>query len=448
MKIVILGAGESGVGAAILAQQKGYEVFVSDMGHIQDKYKAQLSAHNLRWEEGKHTPEAILDADEVIKSPGIPETAPMVRALREKGIPIISEIEFAGRYTQARTICITGSNGKTTTTSLIYHILQKAGFNVGLAGNIGRSFALQVAEGDVDWYVIELSSFQLDDMFHFRADIAVLLNITPDHLDRYDFKMENYVASKMRILQNQRPQDTFIYWAGDEHIPTQLQQLAPASRLLAFADAPEAGAAAYAENGLLTIDQRTPFTMALSELSLPGRHNLRNSMAAALAAQSAGVDEATIRAGLADFPGVPHRLEKVADVAGVHYVNDSKATNVDACYCALESMQTPVVLILGGTDKGNDYNEIAPLVREKCRALVFLGADNSKLQDFFANFNLPISDTHSMKDCVAACAAAAQPGDTVLLSPCCASFDLFRNMGDRGDQFKALVRAMQSAEKV
>lgn len=446
MKIVILGAGESGVGAAILAQQKGYEVFVSDMGHIQDKYKAQLSAHNLRWEEGKHTPETILDADEVIKSPGIPETAPMVRALREKGTPVISEIEFAGRYTQARTICITGSNGKTTTTSLIYHILQKAGFNVGLAGNIGRSFALQVAEGDVDWYVTELSSFQLDDMFHFRADIAVLLNITPDHLDRYDFKMENYVASKMRILQNQRPQDTFIYWAGDEHIPTQLQQLAPASRLLAFADAPEAGAAAYAENSLLTIDQPTPFTMALSELSLPGRHNLRNSMAAALAAQSAGIDEATIRAGLADFPGVPHRLEKVADVAGVHYVNDSKATNVDACYCALESMQTPVVLILGGTDKGNDYKEIAPLVREKCRALVFLGADNSKLQDFFANFNLPISDTHSMKDCVAACAAAAQPGDTVLLSPCCASFDLFRNMGDRGDQFKALVRAMQTTE--
>lgn len=447
MKIVILGAGESGVGAAILAQQKGYEVFVSDMGHIQDKYKTQLSAHNLRWEEGKHTPEAILDADEVIKSPGIPETAPMARALREKGIPVISEIEFAGRYTQARTICITGSNGKTTTTSLIYHILQKAGFNVGLAGNIGRSFALQVAEGDVDWYVIELSSFQLDDMFRFRADIAVLLNITPDHLDRYDFKMENYVASKMRILQNQRPQDTFIYWTGDEYIPTQLQQLAPASRLLAFADAPEAGVAAYAENDLLTIKQPAPFTMALSELSLSGRHNLRNSMAAALAAQSAGVDEATIRAGLADFPGVPHRLEKVADVAGVHYVNDSKATNVDACYCALESMQTPVVLILGGTDKGNDYNEIAPLVREKCRALVFLGADNSKLQDFFANFNLPISDTHSMKDCVAACAAAAQPGDTVLLSPCCASFDLFRNMGDRGDQFKALVRAMQSAEK-
>ena len=447
MKIVILGAGESGVGAAILAQQKGYEVFVSDMGHIQDKYKAQLSAHNLRWEEGKHTPEAILDADEVIKSPGIPETAPMVRALREKGIPVISEIEFAGRYTQARTICITGSNGKTTTTSLIYHILQKAGFNVGLAGNIGRSFALQVAEGDVDWYVIELSSFQLDDMFRFRADIAVLLNITPDHLDRYDFKMENYVASKMRILQNQRPQDTFIYWAGDEYIPTQLQQLAPASRLLAFADAPEAGVAAYAENDLLTIKQPAPFTMALSELSLSGRHNLRNSMAAALAALSAGVDEAAIRAGLADFPGVPHRLEKVADVAGVHYVNDSKATNVDACYCALESMQTPVVLILGGTDKGNDYNEIAPLVREKCRALVFLGADNSKLQDFFADFNLPISDTHSMKDCVAACVAAAKPGDTVLLSPCCASFDLFRNMGDRGDQFKALVRAMQSAEQ-
>lgn len=447
MKIVILGAGESGVGAAILAQQKGYEVFVSDMGHIQDKYKAQLSAHNLRWEEGKHTPELLLDANEVIKSPGIPETAPMVRALREKGIPVISEIEFAGRYTQARTICITGSNGKTTTTSLIYHILQKAGFNVGLAGNIGRSFALQVAEGDVDWYVIELSSFQLDDMFRFRADIAVLLNITPDHLDRYDFKMENYVASKMRILQNQRPQDTFIYWTGDEYIPTQLQQLAPASRLLAFADAPEAGVAAYAENDLLTIKQPAPFTMALSELSLSGRHNLRNSMAAALAALSAGVDEAAIRAGLADFPGVPHRLEKAGDVAGVHYVNDSKATNVDACYCALESMQTPVVLILGGTDKGNDYNEIAPFVREKCRALVFLGADNSKLQDFFADFNLPISDTHSMKDCVAACAAAAKPGDTVLLSPCCASFDLFRNMGDRGDQFKALVRAMQSAEQ-
>ena len=444
-RIVILGAAESGVGAAILAQKEGFEVFVSDMGRIKPEYKAQLDARGITWEEGRHTEALILNADEAIKSPGIPETAPMVAALRRKGVPVISEIEFAGRYTDARMICITGSNGKTTTTSLIYHLCRTAGLDVGLAGNIGHSLALQVAETPHENYVIELSSFQLDDMFDFRANVAVLLNITPDHLDRYDYKMQNYVDAKMRILRNQTAADTFIYWADDDHIGRELAKYDTASRILPFADVPGRGVAAYADGADFVLEQPAPFRMPCAELSLRGKHNLRNELAAAMAAKAIGLPDDVLRQGLSSFPGVEHRLECVATVGGVTYVNDSKATNVDACYYALEAMTTPVVLILGGKDKGNDYNEIRPLVEQKCRALVYLGADNKKLHDFFDGIGLPVADTHSMADCVAACRRLAHEGDTVLLSPCCASFDLFRNMEDRGCQFKSLVHGMETS---
>lgn len=444
-RIVILGAAESGVGAAILAQKEGFEVFVSDMGRIKPEYKAQLDARGITWEEGRHTEALILNADEAIKSPGIPETAPMVAALRRKGVPVISEIEFAGRYTDARMICITGSNGKTTTTSLIYHLCRTAGLDVGLAGNIGHSLALQVAETPHENYVIELSSFQLDDMFDFRANVAVLLNITPDHLDRYDYKMQNYVDAKMRILRNQTAADTFIYWADDDHIGRELAKYDTASRILPFADVPGRGVAAYADGADFVLEQPAPFRMPCAELSLRGKHNLRNELAAAMAAKAIGLPDEVLRQGLSSFPGVEHRLERVATVGGVTYVNDSKATNVDACYYALEAMTTPVVLILGGKDKGNDYNEIRPLVEQKCRALVYLGADNKKLHDFFDGIGLPVADTHSMTDCVAACRRLAHEGDTVLLSPCCASFDLFRNMEDRGCQFKSLVHGMETS---
>ena len=406
MRTVILGAAESGVGAAILAQKKGHEVFVSDMGRIKEKYKALLNGRHLPWEEGRHTPELILNADEVIKSPGIPENAPLVLQLKAKGIPVISEIEFAARHTNAQMICITGSNGKTTTTSLIYHILRKAGLNVGLA---------------------EISSFQLDGMFDFRANVAVLLNITPDHLDRYGFCMQNYVDSKMRILRNQTADDTFIYWSGDEHIGRELERHPSPALLCSFADKREEQAVGFPAGDTLCIKAPIPFEMPLAELSLTGKHNLRNAMAAAMAALAAGAPAQAVREGLSDFPGVEHRLEKAGTVNGVHYVNDSKATNVDACYCALDSMQTPVVLIIGGLGKGNDYSQIIPLVREKCRAVVYLGADNAKLHEHFDGLGLPVADTHSMPDCVAACARLAHEGDTVLLSPCCASFDLFRN---------------------
>jgi len=442
MKIVILGAAESGVGAAVLAHKKGHEVFVSDGGVIKPQYKELLDRYGLPWEEGGHSEERILMADEVIKSPGIPDSVPLVRKLHEKHVPVVSEIEFAARYTDATMICITGSNGKTTTTSLIYHILRKAGLDVGLAGNIGHSLALQVAEEPHAAYVIELSSFQLDGMFDFRANVAVLLNITPDHLDRYDFCMQNYVDSKMRILQNQTADDTFIYWDGDEHVNRELPRYDVQARICRFSDAPADGMTAYPEDGMLRIFSPVAFEMPLAELSLPGKHNLRNIMAAASAALTAGVPADVLRAALSDFPGVEHRLEKVADVAGVHYVNDSKATNVDACQCAMESMTTPVVLILGGLDKGNDYSTLLPVVREKCRALVYLGADNAKLHASFDALGLPVADTSSMADCVKACARLACAGDTVLLSPCCASFDLFRNMGDRGRQFKAQVKAL------
>ena len=444
MRLVVLGAAESGVGAAVLAQQKGYDVFVTDMGTIKPRYKEMLDAHGIAWEEGGHTEARVLNADEVVKSPGIPDTAPLVAKLAEQGTPILSEIEFAARYTDARMICITGSNGKTTTTSLIYHILQLAGEDVGLAGNIGHSLALQVAEAPHGTYVIELSSFQLDNMYKFRADIAVLLNITPDHLDRYAFCMQNYVESKMRILQNQDEQSTFVYWQEDEYIPKELPRHAEPCRRFGFTDEPKEGAAGYAQDGKFVVQLPFHFEMPLAELSLPGKHNLRNCLAAAVATLSAGVDPEVVRRGLSDFPGVEHRLEKAGTVGGLHFVNDSKATNVDACYCALESMQTPVVLILGGRDKGNDYAQIVPFVKQKCRALVFMGVDNSKLHAAFDALGLPIADTHSMQECMEAAVKLAQAGDTVLLSPCCASCDLFKNMEDRGEQFKQWVRQWQA----
>ena len=439
-RIVILGAGESGAGAAVLAKKEGFDVFVSDMSKISDKYKEMLNSRGIAWEEGEHTEELILNADEIIKSPGIPDKAPMVKMAIEKGIHIISEIEFAGRYSSSKMICITGSNGKTTTTSLIYHIFKNAGYDVGLAGNIGNSLALQVAEEPHEYYVIELSSFQLDNMYEFKADIAILLNITPDHMDRYDYCMQNYVDSKMRIIQNQTKEDTFIYWNDDPIIKKELEQYDIKAFKCPFSEVKERGSIGYLESGMYKIEVPTPFNMEQESLSLSGKHNIYNSLAAGIATNVAGIKNEVIRKSLSDFPGVEHRLEKVAKVRGVQYINDSKATNVDACWYALESMNTKVVLIIGGKDKGNDYEQIKPLVKEKCTALVYLGADNTKLHENFDSLGITIRDTHSMKECVEACYELANPGDTVLLSPCCASFDLFKNMEDRGEQFKTLVR--------
>lgn len=439
MRIVILGAAESGVGAAVLAKKQGFDVFVSDMSVIKDKYKKVLEDHHIEWEEKQHSEEKILNADEIIKSPGIPDKAPMIQKVMAKGIHIISEIEFAGRYTHSKMICITGSNGKTTTTSLIYHIFKNAGYDVGLAGNIGNSLALQVAESPHEYYVIELSSFQLDNMYDFRANIAILLNITPDHLDRYGC-MQDYVDSKMRIIQNQTASDSFIYWDEDPIIKRELEKYDIKAIQYPFSQLKKNGVIGYIEEGQYKIEKPTPFNMEQEELSLTGRHNVYNSLAAGIASKIAGIKNEVIRKCLSDFPGVEHRLEKVTRVGGVEYINDSKATNVDACWYALESMKGNTILILGGLDKGNDYNEIKDLVKEKCVGLVFLGADNMKLHQFFDGFGIPVRDTNNMKDCVQACYEMAKPGDTVLLSPCCASFDLFKNMEDRGEQFKTLVR--------
>lgn len=440
-KIAILGAAESGVGAAVLALKKGYEVFVSDMGKIKERYKNMLNNYGIEWEEGQHSPDKILDAEEIVKSPGIPDSAPIVVQATQKNIRIINEIEFAGRYTDAKMICITGSNGKTTTTSLIYHILKNANYNVGLAGNIGRSLALQIAEGcTYEYYVIELSSFQLDNMYDFHANIAVLLNITPDHLDRYDNDMEKYAESKMRITQNQEDSDAFIYWADDPIIQKELKKHGIKAQQCPFSIVSKKGMIGYIEQGQYTLETPMPFNMEQESLSLHGKHNMYNSLAAGIASRLAGVSDHKLKESLSDFEGVEHRLEKVATVGGVHYINDSKATNVDACWYALESMTTPTILILGGKDKGNDYESIKDLVKQKCTALVFLGADNTKLHNSFGSMGLPIYDTHSMKECIEACTRIARPGDTVLLSPCCASFDLFKNMEDRGEQFKTLVR--------
>lgn len=439
-RIVVLGAGESGVGAAILAQKKGFEVFVSDMSMIKDKYKSMLVERGIEWEEGQHTESLILNADEAIKSPGIPNNAPMIVKLKDLGVPVISEIEFAGRYTNAQMICITGSNGKTTTTSLIYHIFKKAGLNVGLAGNIGRSLALQVAECNYDYYVIELSSFQLDNMYQFHANIAVLMNITPDHLDRYDYKMQNYVDAKFRIIQNQTDDDAFVFWNDDPVIQKELHKYGIHGQYYPFAENKENGLAAYTEKSKIYFTRPVDFNMEQEDLALTGTHNLFNSMAAGISANIAGIKKECIREALSDFKGVEHRLEKAGVVNEVNYINDSKATNVNSCWYALKSMKTKTILILGGKDKGNDYNEIADLVKEKCSGLVYLGLHNEKLHDFFDKFGLPVADVQSMKDAVAAATKMAKPGETVLLSPCCASFDLFKSYEDRGDQFKECVK--------
>ncbi len=440
--ITVLGAGESGTGAAILALKKGFKVFVSDLSEIKPFYKEQLEKYGIEWEEKHHSEERILASDEIIKSPGIPKEAPIIQKLMAQGTPIISEIEFAGRYSNARMICITGSNGKTTTTSLIYHIFKMAGMNVGLAGNIGSSLALQVAENDRDWYVIELSSFQLDNMYDFKADIAVLMNITPDHLDRYDYEMQNYVDAKMRVIRNQTGSDAFVYWADDPIITRELKKYGLQATLYPFAEVKRDDLAAWTQDGEVHFDRPEAFNMELESLSLRGRHNLYNSMAAGISASIAGIRSETIRKALQTFQGVEHRLERVARVGGIDFINDSKATNVNSCWYALQSMPVKCVLILGGKDKGNDYTEIEPLVREKCSGLVYMGLHNEKLHSFFDPIGLPVADVQSMNDAVNAAYHMAKKGEIVLLSPCCASFDLFKSYEDRGCQFKDCVRKL------
>ena len=444
-RMVILGGGESGVGAAILAKDRGYDVFLSDSGTIAPRYIETLQREGIAYEQGHHTAELILNADEVVKSPGIPLTAPMVAQLAAQGTPIISEIEFAGRYTDAKMVCITGSNGKTTTTTLIHHILVRAGIDASVAGNIGKSLALQVAREPHKVYVIELSSFQLDNMYKFRANIAVLLNITPDHLDRYDYKMQNYVNAKFRILQNMTPCDAFIYWQDDPVVSAQLARLRVDAQIYPLAEHREENTAAYidAEDNVIINTPGTSMTMPRADLALHGLHNVYNSLAAGLSACLLNVGSDAIRSALADFRGVEHRLEPVATIDGVEWINDSKATNVDSCWYALESMTRPTVLILGGKDKGNDYSEILPLVKAKVKAIVAMGKDNAKIVDFFTAAGISVTDTHSIGDAIAACRALAGEGDTVLLSPCCASFDLFSSYEDRGRQFKALVNALK-----
>ena len=438
-RLVVLGAGESGVGAAILGQVKGFDVFVSDMGTIKTPYQTVLEQHHIPYEAGKHTSELILNADEVVKSPGIPDTAEMVVALRKKGISVISEIEFAARYTHAKMICITGSNGKTTTTSLIYDMLRRAGLDVGLAGNIGNSLALQVAQKDRQYYVIELSSFQLDNMYDFRADIAILMNITPDHLDRYEHKFQNYVNAKMRITRNQHPEDAFVYWSEDPVIDHEIRKLRPTAMLYPFGHANNGSNIAYIERGNLVVDT---LTMPVIDLALKGKHNQLNSMAASITARILHIKNEVIRESLMQFEGVAHRLQYITTVRGVRYINDSKATNVNSCWYALESMTTPTVLILGGKDKGNDYTEIDALVKQKCSALVFMGVNNDKLINHFGNMGIPYYDTHSLDECVRTCYHIARNGETVLLSPCCASFDLFHSYEERGDMFMKAVLAL------
>jgi len=442
-RIVVLGGGESGAGAAVLAKKQGFDVFLSDLSEIKPEYKALLNKYEIVWEEKQHTEELILNAAEVIKSPGIPDKAPMIKKLHALGIPIISEIEFAGRYTQAKMICITGSNGKTTTTMLVYHILKNAGLNVGLAGNVGQSLALQVAVDSFDYYVVELSSFQLDGMTEFKADIAILLNITPDHLDRYEYNFQNYVDSKFRITQNQTAEDAFIFWENDPVIKAELAKRNIQSAMYPFAIERTEKTKAFIENDDLIIKTiKSLFTMPTTELALQGMHNTYNSMAAGLAASIVNVRKESIRQSMQDFQGVEHRLEYVATVKNIRFVNDSKATNVNSCWYALQSMKTPVVLILGGTDKGNDYSEIEALVHDKVKALIFMGLDNSPLHKFFDGKVSKITDVVSIEDAVNTAYEMAESGDTVLLSPCCASFDLFKSYEDRGKQFKACVRSL------
>ncbi len=440
-RLVILGAGESGIGAAILGAKQGFEVFISDFGEIKDEYKAMLDQRGLKYEEKQHTEALILDAALVMKSPGIPEKAPIVVKLHERNIPVISEIEFAGRYTTAKTICITGSNGKTTTTMLTYEVLKRAGLNVGLAGNVGKSFALQVAEDDFDYYVIELSSFQLDGMFEFRADIAVLLNITPDHLDRYDYKMQNYTDSKMRITQNQRPEDWFVYCADDPIIQVELTKRDIKAHKVPFTIMQVLKEGAWVENNMMKLNvNNNTFDMTIYELALQGKHNLNNSMAAGISGSILNLRKEGIRECLSDFQGVEHRLERFLRVHNIEFINDSKATNINSVWYALESMSTPVVWIVGGIDKGNDYTQLFDLVKAKVKAIVCLGKDNSKIIAAFDGKVKQIVDAKSIEEAVRSAYFLAEKGDTVLLSPACASFDLFKNYEERGRQFKDAVR--------
>jgi UDP-N-acetylmuramoylalanine--D-glutamate ligase len=440
-KIVILGAGESGAGSAVLAQKNGFDVFVSDNGPIKDKYKEILDRHKIKWEESNHDESIILNAGEVIKSPGIPENNPLIIKIRDKGIPVISEIEFAGRYCKGIKICITGSNGKTTVTNLIYHMLKKAGRNAAMTGNVGNSFAMAVAEGSYDYYVIELSSFQLDGMYDFRADIAILMNITPDHLDRYGYKLQNYVDSKFRITQNQTIDNYLIYWAGDPIIKTELAKKHYGMTRLPFSDEITEGMTAYIEESNLIIDfPKKTNLMTIHELALKGRHNTYNSMAAAIAGKVLNIRKDVIRESLADFQGVEHRLEPVITVCGINFINDSKATNVNSTWYAIECMENDIIWIVGGIDKGNDYSELFPVVKKKVKAIVCMGKDNKKIVEAFRDLVPTIVETASMEEAVRSSYYLAKKGDTVLLSPACASFDLFKNYEDRGRQFKMAVR--------
>jgi UDP-N-acetylmuramoylalanine--D-glutamate ligase len=443
-RVVILGAGESGVGAAKLAQAKGFDVFVSDYGVITDKYKAALEKLSVPFESEKHTEELILNATEVIKSPGIPPTAPIIKKLVAKGIPVVSEIEFAKRYTNAKTICITGSNGKSTTSLLTYHILKNAGLNVGLAGNIGQSFAAQVATEDYEYYVLEISSFMLDDMFAFKADIAVLLNITPDHLDRYDYKLENYAASKMRIVQNQTAEDVFIYCADDEESLKAIALIKPVAKAFPFSITKKVELGAYLEETTIHIltEPNNQLTMSISDLALQGKHNIYNSMASGIVSKVLELRNETIRESMGNFKNIEHRLEHVAKISGIDFINDSKATNVNSTWYALESMTSDVVLIMGGVDKGNDYNMLKDLVKSKVKAIVCLGKDNKSIHDAFEDDVEVIVNTFSADEAAQIAFHLAKRGDAVLLSPACASFDLFKNYEDRGNQFKAAVREL------
>jgi len=441
-RLVILGAGESGVGAAILGVAKGFDVFVSDFGKIKDNYREELLSNNIPFEEEKHTEELILNAEMVVKSPGIPEKAPIIKKLIGQGTPVVSEIEFAGKYTSAKTICITGSNGKTTTTMLTYELLKKAGFNVAMVGNVGYSFARMVAEDKFEYYVIELSSFQLDGMFDFRADIAVLMNITPDHLDRYNYEMQNYIDSKFRIVQNQTPNDFFIYFADDEIVAREVQKRNLSSKLMPFTlgSILEGDGATVIDEKISVEFNQTTFEMSIYDLALQGKHNTGNSMAAAIVGKVSNIKNEFIRECLTDFKGVEHRLEKYLTVHGIEFINDSKATNINSVWYALESMTKPTIWLVGGIDKGNNYLELLDLVKDKVKAIVCIGVDNAKIIEAYTGVVPQIVETRSMEHAVKSAYFLAEQGDTVLLSPACASFDLFNNYEDRGRQFKDAVR--------
>lgn len=442
-KIAVLGAAESGVGSAVLAQKQGYDVFVSDLGRIKEEHKNILVDGKIEFEEGKHTWEKILNADEVIKSPGIPDTAEVIKKVKEENIPIVAEVEFAFRFTDAKMICITGTNGKTTTTMLTYHILKKAGLNVGLAGNVGKSFAMQVAENKFDHFVLELSSFQLDDMYKFRANVAILLNITPDHLDRYDYSLQKYIDAKFRIMQNQTPEDAFIFCADDNYIIAELLKRNSNVQLYPFSIQKEEGMTAYVKENQLYINlNQNQLHMSIFDLALKGKHNLYNSMAAGIAARVIDIKSEVIRESFADFENVEHRLEKVNTVHGIEFINDSKATNVNSTWYALESMEKPVIWIVGGVDKGNDYNMLRDLVKHKVKAIVCLGIDNKKIHETFSDIVTDIADTNSAAEAVRVSYSKGKKGDVVLLSPACASFDLFKSYEDRGRQFKNAVRSL------